>query len=69
MQANPTRTIKLWCWIFDVSREQFPVSIEDSQTVEDLKKVILEKKRHRLPNFIIDEEDLIAWKVCGFSPF
>jgi hypothetical protein len=68
MEDNPARTITLFCWILDASNRPFSISIEESQTVEHLKNVILEMKRHRLPNHVVDSEDLVVWRVCGFSP-
>lgn len=68
MEDNPTRTIKLFCWILDVSKESFAVFIKESQTVFDLKQEILVMKRQRLPDVVRDTEDLAVWNVCGFSP-
>jgi Crinkler effector protein N-terminal domain len=68
MEDNPTRTIQLFCWILDVSKESFAVFIKESQTVFDLKQEILVMKRQRLPDVVRDTEDLAVWNVCGFSP-
>ena len=35
---SPNPTIKLFCWILGVSNDTFPVDIEDSNTVGDLKE-------------------------------
>jgi hypothetical protein len=68
MEDNPARTITLFCWILDASDRPFSVSIEESRTVERLKQVILEMKRHRLPN-VVDSEDLVVWRVYRFFHF
>jgi hypothetical protein len=68
MQDNPTRTIKLYCWIVDISYMSFSISMEESQTVEDMIEVILDKKRHLFPEVVNDPGCLIVHRVCVLSP-
>jgi hypothetical protein len=68
LEDKPTRTIRLFCWIVDISQESFSISIEESQYVEDMKQAILDKNRHLFPKVINDPGCLIAQRVCVLSP-
>jgi hypothetical protein len=68
MQDNPTRTITLYCWIVNISHDSFSISMEESQTVEVMKKVILDTKRHLFPEVVNDPGCLVAHRVCVLSP-
>ena len=60
---NQPRSIKLFCWILDKSTHSFSISIDDSQTVDDLKKVIVKEKPTTFANI---EADLLELrKVNG----
>ena len=58
-----TGTLNLSCWIVgEETRRMFPVTINNSQDVADLQRVIKEKRLSAVsPN--IDELDLTLWKV------
>src|SRR5262245_58984792 len=65
MESNdPTRTARLFCWILHVSERSFSITIDDSQTVDDLKKAILKEKPKAFAN--VDPDELTLWKVRGF---
>ena len=61
---HPPRVLKLFCWILDVSDSSFSVSIDETQTVDDLKEAILKKKSATFAN--IDADQLTLWKVSPF---
>ena len=63
MMDNPPRTIPLFCWILDVSDRSFSVSIDDTQTVDNLKKAIVKEKSNTLAN--IEADQLTLWKVSS----
>ena len=56
--------MKLFCWIIDKSKEPFPVNVENDDTVDDLKEVIMKKKPHALAG--LDADLLSLWKVGDF---
>jgi hypothetical protein len=58
---HPPRVLKLFCWILDVSDRSFFVSIEDGQTVAELKEEIVKKKPNAFAN--VDPDQLDLWKV------
>jgi hypothetical protein len=64
-QDKLSRTIKLFCWILDVSNHPFPVDIDDSITVADLKKAIVKEKSSTFAN--IEADQLTLWKVSSSS--
>lgn len=64
--TNP-RTIPLFCWILDVSDRSFSVSIEETQTVDNLKKVIVKEKSTTFAN--IEADQLTLWKVSSTFSF
>ena len=53
--------MKLFCWVLNESKYPFPVNIEDSDTVGDLKEVIKTKKQLEGP-----ADGLVLWKVSHF---
>jgi hypothetical protein len=67
METHP-RTITLFCWILGVSDSPFSVDIEDSRTVDHLKKAIVKENLDILTNVVAHWHRLILWKVSGFSP-
>jgi hypothetical protein len=62
--ATPGRSIKFLCWIHGISRDSISVDTEDSETVDDLKRVILLRTSSKLAG--IDTDDLSLWKVSSF---
>jgi hypothetical protein len=60
---NPPRPLTLFCWILGVSDHPFSVDIEDTRTVDHLKKAILKEKPTAFAN--VDPDQLTLWKVCG----
>jgi len=64
IEDKPSRTITLFCWILDVSTCSFSITIDDAQTVDDLKEAILKKKSKTLAN--IEADQLTLWKVSPF---
>jgi hypothetical protein len=65
--SNQPRSIKLFCWILDVSDRSFPVDIDDSQTVGDLKEAIVRKNPNTFVN--VDAFLLELRKVSGIFNF
>ena len=65
MMNNQPRSIKLFCWILDVSESSFSISIDETQTVDDLKDAILKKKSTMFAN--IEADQLTLWKVSSSS--
>jgi len=51
---NQPRSIKLFCWILDVSESSFSISIDETQTVDDLKKAIVKEKSSTFANIEAD---------------
>ena len=64
---NPTRAIKVFCWILGVSEAPFSVKIEESETVDDLKKGIVRENPATFAG--VDSDELTLWMVCGFLHF
>jgi hypothetical protein len=62
---DPPRPLTLFCWILGVSDHPFSVDIEDTRTVDHLKKAILKEKPAAFAN--VDPDQLTVWKVRGFS--
>jgi hypothetical protein len=62
----PPTTITLFCWILGVSDSPFSIDIEDSKTVDHLKKAIVKEKPVTFAN--VEADQLKLWKVSGFSP-
>lgn len=60
---NQPRSIKLFCWILDKSTRSFSIYIDDSQTVDDLKKVIVKENPNTFVN--VDAFLLELRKVSG----
>jgi len=60
---NPSRTIKLkpFRWILDVSDNSLSITIDNAQTVDDLKEAILKLKSNTFAN--IEADQLVLWKV------
>jgi Crinkler effector protein N-terminal domain len=56
---------KLWCWILNKSDRHFSVKIGKGETVDDLKKMIKDQKKHALAG--IDADTLDIWKVSASS--
>jgi hypothetical protein len=63
---NP-RTIPLFCWILNVSDRSFSVSIEETRTVDNLKKLIVKEKSTTFAN--IEADQLTLWKVSSTFSF
>ena len=63
-----TRTIKLFCWVLNISKNpfSFPIDVEDNTTVDDLKQRIVKEKPNKFVD--VDADDLTRWKVSGYSP-
>ena len=61
------RTLKLFCWIRDVSLCPFRVDIGDDSDVTDLKNVILTQRSNVATFANIGVDQLILWKVSGIS--
>lgn len=64
---NQPRSIKLFCWILDKSTRSFSIYIDDSQTVDDLKKVIVKENPNTFVN--VDAFLLELRKVSGIFNF
>jgi hypothetical protein len=67
MMNNQTCSIKLFCWILDVSDQSFSISIDDSQTVDDLKEAIIKTKSTTFAN--IEADPLELRKVSSIFNF
>jgi hypothetical protein len=65
MMNNQPRSIKLFCWILDVSESSFSISIDETQTVDDLKKGIVKEKSSMFAH--IEADQLTLWKVSSSS--
>ncbi|KAI0293993.1 hypothetical protein BC826DRAFT_1013672 [Russula brevipes] len=63
--ATPGRPIKLLCWIHGISLDLFPVKIEDSETVGDLKNAIFLATSNVLPS--INAHQLNLWKTTNIK--
>ena len=62
---DPVLEVKIFCWVLDLSKSAFSVTIEDNLTVDDLKTAIRNKKQALAE---VDADDLTLWKVIC-SPF
>jgi Crinkler effector protein N-terminal domain len=60
-EMSTPRTIELFCWILDESKEPFLVEIEDNQIVDELKRVIATEGPKPL-----NIHQLALWKVSSF---
>jgi hypothetical protein len=58
--------MKLFCWILDKSASPFPVDIEESGSVGDLKKAMVKENPNMFGN--VDAPQLKLWKVSGSFP-
>jgi 2-keto-4-pentenoate hydratase/2-oxohepta-3-ene-1,7-dioic acid hydratase in catechol pathway len=67
MKDDAPRAIMLFCWILDVSDRSFSISIDDTQTVDDLKEEILAKKSTTFAS--VGADQLTLWKVSGTFNF
>jgi hypothetical protein len=65
--AMETLTFKLFCWILDKFGSPFPVVVEGSASIADLKELIVEKNTNTLAS--VDAHELTVWKVRGISFF
>jgi hypothetical protein len=59
--------MKLFCWILDKSGSPFPVDIEESGSVGDLKKAMVKENPQMFGN--VDAPQLRLWKVSGSFTF
>ena len=53
------------CWILNKSNTPFSVKVEKSDTVDELKEVIMKEKEYTLVG--IDADSLDIWKVSASS--
>jgi hypothetical protein len=59
------RNIKIFCWILDECDRSFSISIDDDQTVDDLKREIVKERPTTLG--IIGLDKLTLCKVCALQ--